>query len=260
MLAVTTVLLTLVSSSADVASACSPVIAGFPAYSTRNEYVVLDATPDSVGVPFFEDDAGGREPFARQAPATSNATRRTVIYAQVFRVRALSGEQPARLRPGATVLVIWWGLGTACSRRPPYAATKPEIRSLFIHGTARPADDWADSVPLFDAWHDRYLFSPELPTPRFNGEREAPEPLSMADFLAFLRLLPRPEELGANDSVAVAPLFRWANENPSRWRRTPAREALCTALWARRLPRSHCPPSLLDTFSPEGFAPQRKNP
>lgn len=256
MLTVTLALLAI----AGVDPVCSPVITMPYLVDVRDEYVLLDATKDSVGVPFFEEILGGREPFTRYAPPDSINARPTLVYGQVFRVRSTAGRHARGIRAGAEVVVIWWGLGISCQRSRPYSATKPAIRSLFLHGTARPAADWADGTPLFYAWHTEYLYSPELPTARYYPETIPPEALPMEDFLQLLRLLPPARVLESSDSVAIALLFRWADAEPSRWRRQPAREVLCTALRARNRPRSHCPPSLRDHYPLEVDATPRGIP
>jgi hypothetical protein len=256
MLILVTSLLLAASADSTLAARCSPVLPTLSNTAVRDTFVVLEATPDSVAVPFWYRPFGGRETYSRFRESDSVWSRPETVYGQKFRVRQASG-QPRGLRRGSTVIVIWWGLGISCQRARPYSATNPRIQNLVILSPARPRADWLEGTPLFDAWVRVFLFSPERAG--VTNDIEPPlRPLSLADFLEFLRLLPAPDVLFSRDSTFIAPLVRWADASPERWTLYPAVHTLCDALRTHQRAAPRCPPPY--SYVPPGDSSQQMRP
>ncbi len=238
------------------AARCSIPLPMLSQIAQRDTFVVLEATPDSVPVPFsYRFDSA--DPFSRTAPPDSLTRRRaTVVYGQVFRVRRAEGQDPL-LQRRSDVVVIWWTLGISCQRSRPLAATNPRVRELFLLGRARPREDWLEQTPLFDAWAPVMMYSPQRPLVIYDVPEPAPPPLAMRTFLEFLRLLPAPERIFSSDSAVVASLFHWADADPVRWTQVPVKFDLCAAMWARQRYSEHCPSPITPATRRDSLQPPR---
>lgn len=199
--------------------ACRPVLLGH-FRDESPERVILRSTPDSVLVGHYRQTPRG---LTRVAASDDGSIR---VYGQIFELRSASGPSASLLASYQRVVVIWWGHGGACERAAPRKAVQLERSELFLTMAPGPRSGWAGGLPTFDmplggvAW---------LYYPGMWHDPATLRPMTVTDYAELHELLPASGMNRAQTLEASEAVLRWGAEDPTRWRLSPARGALCQA-------------------------------
>ena len=226
--------------------ACSLI----PLFWVREEQrpaLVLQAMRDSVYLGRFIPER--YDPKTDSAGLDPAQTRR--VYGQLFRVREVVARGtglPAGVRPGARVVVVYWGLSASCGADAPYQAfTAPPGHLAFVVPARRPLpaaeagqlSGWASG-----AWHPaRGASAPALPVLEISAHESSyvpwhhrhrgttsrihrlfrPRPMTVAEYATMYRAMPGRQEWLRDPRGSAQRVARWGQANPRLARRVPAR-------------------------------------